>query len=252
MVPANGPAIPNHDYETLILSFRSSKYIWKFLVPDVTLLALGADFFSNFHILVEVAYRRFVNANSYFSTPLQPALYSLILHNNSPMDAYMYWCATVLSTHLIPKKDGSLHPCGGYSHLQTEPDHYRLPTMADVISYWHKAKVFSILDHLNGYYQMPMNTEEIPKATITILFGTNTFNYSGFGFRNARGTFQHLMDGILRDLPFSVYYMDDILLFSSLKAEQSVIYASCSTACNRKAMLSSTTNVSLAPTKYRS
>ena len=119
--------------------------------------------------------------------------------------------------HIVIKKDGSLRPCGDYRRLNmvTEPDHYPLPNIADVTSFLHGSKIFSTLDLLKGYYQVPMHPEDIPKTAITTPFGTYTFNFSCFGLRNAGATFQRMMDDLLGDLPFCVAYIDDILIFSS-------------------------------------
>ena len=119
--------------------------------------------------------------------------------------------------HIVVKKDGSLRPCGDYRRLnmQTEPDHYPLPNIADITTFLHGAKIFSKLDLLKGYYQVPMHPGDIPKTAVTTPFGSFTFNYSCFGLRNAGATFQRMMDGILGDLPFCVCYIDDILIYSS-------------------------------------
>ena len=123
--------------------------------------------------------------------------------------------------HLVTKKDGSLRPCGDYRRLNvvTEPDHYPLPNIADVTSFLHGAKIFSTLDLLKGYYQVPMNPADIPKTAVTTPFGTFTFNFSCFGLRNAGATFQRMMDDLLGDLPFCVAYIDDILIFSTTPEE---------------------------------
>ena len=123
--------------------------------------------------------------------------------------------------HVVVKKDGSLRPCGDYRRLNmvTEPDHYPLPNMADITSFLHGSKIFSTLDLLKGYYQVPMNPEDVPKTAITTPFGTFTFNFSCFGLRNAGATFQRMMDDLLGDLPFCVAYIDDILIFSASPAE---------------------------------
>lgn len=118
--------------------------------------------------------------------------------------------------HLVKKADGTWRPCGDYRRLNlaTEPDHYPLPNMADVTCNLHGAKVFSKLDLLKGYFQVPVAPEDIPKTAVITPFGSYTFNYSTFGLRNSGATFQRLMDGILGDLPFCACYVDDILVFS--------------------------------------
>jgi len=118
--------------------------------------------------------------------------------------------------HLVRKPEGTWRPCGDYRRLNliTEPDHYPLPNMADLTSNLHGAKVFSKLDLLKGYFQVPVYPEDIPKTAVITPFGTYTFNFSTFGLRNSGATFQRMMDGILGDLPFCACYVDDILIFS--------------------------------------
>ncbi|XP_068220029.1 uncharacterized protein [Palaemon carinicauda] len=88
LVSTNGSVIPTQGYETLSLSFGSAKYHWKFLVVDVPLPNLGANFLSHFHLLVDVAYLLLVNADSYMSTPHQPAPSDFALHISAPTDVY--------------------------------------------------------------------------------------------------------------------------------------------------------------------
>ena len=118
--------------------------------------------------------------------------------------------------HLVQKTDGTWRPCGDYRRLNliTEPDHYPLPNMADLVSNLHGARIFSKLDLLKGYFQVPVYPEDVPKTAVITPFGTYTFNFSTFGLRNSGATFQRLMDGILGDLPFCACYVDDILIFS--------------------------------------
>ena len=118
--------------------------------------------------------------------------------------------------HLVPKADGTWRPCGDYRRLNmvTEPDRYPLPNMADLISNLHGSKIFSKLDLLKGYFQVPVHPDDVPKTAVITPFGTYTFNFSTFGLRNSGATFQRLMDGVLGDLPFCACYVDAILVFS--------------------------------------
>ena len=121
--------------------------------------------------------------------------------------------------HIVVKKDGTIKPCGDYRRLNiTEADHYPLPNIADVTSFLHGATVFSKLDLMKGYFQVPMHPEDIPKTAIVTPFGTYTFNYS-FGLKNGGATFQRLMDDILGDLSFCVCYVDDVLVFSNSRKQ---------------------------------
>ncbi|XP_068208696.1 uncharacterized protein [Palaemon carinicauda] len=89
LVSANGSAIASNCYETLILSFRSTKYIWNFLVADVPIPILDADFLSHFHLLVDVLHQWIVNTDLHSSTPLKPVP-PTTLHISKPTDAYIH------------------------------------------------------------------------------------------------------------------------------------------------------------------
>ena len=116
--------------------------------------------------------------------------------------------------HMVPKPDGTWRPCGDYRrlNLQTKPDHYPLPNIQDIMSLVHGAKIFSKLDLLKGYFQVPVNPEDVDKTCIVTPFGSYVFFYSTFGLRNAGATFQRLMDTIFGHIPFCIVYIDDILV----------------------------------------
>ena len=100
--------------------------------------------------------------------------------------------------HMTPKKDGTWRPCGDYRRLNliTEPDHYAMPNISDLTSSIGTSRVFSKLDLLKGYFQVPVNPVDVPKTAITTPFGTYVFHYSTFGLRNSGATFQRVMDQI--------------------------------------------------------
>ena len=118
--------------------------------------------------------------------------------------------------HMVEKSDGSWRPCGDYRRLNliTEPDHYPLPNMADLTSNLHGAKIFTKLDLLKGYFQIPIHPDDVPKTAIITPFGSYLFTYTTFGLRNAGATFQRMMDGLLGELPYTAHYIDDVLIFS--------------------------------------
>ena len=123
--------------------------------------------------------------------------------------------------HMVPKPDGSWRPCGDYRKLnmKTVPDHYPLPNIQDLMSSLHGAKIFSKLDLLKGYFQVPVNPDDVEKTCIITPFGSYVFHYSTFGLRNSGATFQRLMDIIFGDIDFCIVYVDDILVFSKTPEE---------------------------------
>ena len=79
--------------------------------------------------------------------------------------------------HLVPKPDGTWRPCGDYRRLNnvTVPDRYAPPNMTDIFTNVHGAKVFSKLDLLKGYFQIPVLPDDIEKTAIATPFGTFVF-----------------------------------------------------------------------------
>jgi hypothetical protein len=75
--------------------------------------------------------------------------------------------------HMVPKKDGSWQPCGDYCRLNlvTTPDKYPLPNMQDLSNGLHSCTVFSKIDLVKGYHQIPVATQNIPKTAIITPFG---------------------------------------------------------------------------------
>ena len=98
--------------------------------------------------------------------------------------------------HMVHKSDGNWRPCGDYRRLNliTEPDHYPMPNIADFTNSIGTARVFSKLDLLKGYFQVPVYPADVPKTAIITPFGSYVFHYSTFGLRNSGATFQRMMD----------------------------------------------------------
>ena len=123
--------------------------------------------------------------------------------------------------HLVPKKDGSYRPCGDFRRLNgvTVPDKYQLPYMGDVANILAGKTIFSKVDLVKGYHQIPVAAADIHKTAVVTPFGLFEWCRTPFGLKNAAQAFQRLMDVVGRDLPFAFIYLDDILVASSSREE---------------------------------
>ena len=115
--------------------------------------------------------------------------------------------------HLVPKKTTGWRPCGDYRFLnaRTIPDRYPVKNIQDCSHRIHGSRVFSVVDLVKAYTQIPVNPADVPKTAIITPFGLFEFPFMSFGLRNAGQTFQRFIDEVVSDLDFCFPYLDDIL-----------------------------------------
>ena len=123
----------------------------------------------------------------------------------------------------VKKKNGNLRMCIDYRSLnqQTVKSRYPLPRIDDLFDRLQGAQVFSSIDLQSAYYQVRLKPEDVPKTAFTTPLGLYEFRVLCFGLTNAPGTFQNIMNDVLRDVigKFVIVYLDDIVVYSKNKAE---------------------------------
>ncbi|KAE8186621.1 hypothetical protein CF336_g6911 [Tilletia laevis] len=119
---------------------------------------------------------------------------------------------------LMVKQQSKWRFCVDYRQLNTAtiPDRYPLPHIDAVFDTLTGKTVFSSLDALRGYHQLPVKSEDRWKTAFTCHRGLFQYKTVPFGLRNAPAVFQRLMDRLLAALRWrhAVVYIDDIVVAS--------------------------------------
>ena len=130
------------------------------------------------------------------------------------------WGAPVL---FVKKKDGSLRLCIDYRGLNevTIKNKYPLPLIDGLFDQLQGSVVYSKLDLRQGYYQLRIKKEDIPKTAFNSRYGHFEFVVMPFGLTNAPTAFMDLMQRIFKKYldQFVVIFIDDILVYSKTRED---------------------------------
>ena len=131
------------------------------------------------------------------------------------------WCNVVV---LVRKKDGTLHFCIDFRHLNAwmKKDSYPLPHIQEALESMVGSAHFSSMDFKSGFWQIKM-APELQQYTAFMVgnLGFYEFTHMPFGLCNTPVTFQHLMQNLLGELnlTYCMIYLDDINIFGHMEDE---------------------------------
>ena len=122
---------------------------------------------------------------------------------------------------LVPKKDGSWRLVIDFRRLNsvTVPDRMPMPVLDEVLANVGGSKIFTSLDLLSGYWQVPLAESSKHLTAFSTHNEHLQFEVLPFGLSNAPLTFVRLMHNVLGNMKNIYCYLDDILVFSNTVKE---------------------------------
>ena len=128
------------------------------------------------------------------------------------------WSAPII---VVPKGDGRKCLVIDYRALNkvTRKFTWFMPKVEDIFSKLNEATYFTTSDLCTGYHHIPLDKSSIPKTAFNSPFSKFEYVKVPFGLAQVPAYFQELMTGILKDFPFTIAYLDDIIIFSKTPQE---------------------------------
>ena len=117
---------------------------------------------------------------------------------------------------IVPKKDGGVRIYTDYKKLNDaiKRERYVLPTVKDILHKLKGSTIFTKLDAMSGFWQIPLDDESAKLTIFISLFGRYFYHRLPQGITSAAEIFQRTVEEIIAGEEHAVCFFDDILVFS--------------------------------------
>ena len=132
---------------------------------------------------------------------------------------------TPCSILVVPKKNGALHICLHPKDLNKAilREHFPLPTIEDIATRLHGAKVFTILDVSKGFWHALLDEPTSFQTTFHTPFGRYRWKRMLFEISSALKVFQPRMHELIEGLQGVEVIADDFMVVSATHKQKALV-----------------------------
>ena len=123
----------------------------------------------------------------------------------------------------VRKKGGGFRMCLDYRGVNSKslPENYNIRTPEDCMAEvgQNGGKYFIALDLSSGFYQMEMDKASRPVTAFTVpRYGQLQWTRGAMGLKGCPASFARMMDMVVKDIPKTITYIDDLLIYDETPA----------------------------------
>lgn len=125
----------------------------------------------------------------------------------------------VSSMTVVKKPNGDLRICLDPQDLNKaiRREHFKLPTLEEIISNLSGATYFSTLDAKHGFWQVALHEDSTDLCTFNTAFGRYKFLRMPYGISSASEIFHKKLSEHFDDIEGVIQFIDDILIYGKTK-----------------------------------
>ncbi|KAI5617705.1 hypothetical protein C0J50_22774 [Silurus asotus] len=133
-----------------------------------------------------------------------------MVKNNIIQPSHSNWSSPCV---LVPKPDGTTRFCTDYRKVNavTKTDAFSIPRVDDCIDKVGQSKFLTKIDLLKGYWCVPLTERGREISAFVTHSGLYEYQVLPFGMKNSPATFQRMIHAVIKDLPNTSAYIDDLV-----------------------------------------
>ena len=153
-----------------------------------------------------------------YKTQIMDKEVQYLLDNGLAEESISPWASPCI---LVPKADGTFRFCTDFRKVNnvTIMDSFPLPLIEELLDRVGKSKIITTLDLNKGYWQIPLTTRAKEISSFITPRGLYSYTVLSFGLCNSAATFQRVINHVIRGLPGTAAYIDDLVVMADTKEQ---------------------------------